>query len=228
MDNREIEEAARDLQVRLWYKREELWPSETLLPFQLLEPQRAAKLLGVGFERYEELGSFGFKGQQFEVAGLIDRNTNKIVASLNFEPEVVRFTGAHEIGHFCMHPGLVMHRDRPIKGTVTETSPRPKEEREADHFAACFLVPRKLLVAAFEATFQCRRPLHLNDTTAYWLSSGNPESLLNAETGSLDFAVAVASARSYNGRRLYSLAAQFRVSVMTMAIRIRELGLIRE
>lgn len=228
MDHCLIEDIARDLQMRLWLKRRMLWPGETLTPHELLEPERAAKLLNVEFQRYEELLEFGSGRQRSEIAGLIDRQANKIAVAMKFPPEAVRFTGAHEIGHWILHPGKVMHRDRPIKGIAPETVSRSREEREADYFAACFLVPRKLAVTAFEAAFQTRAPLSLNDTTAFWLSPNDPDSLLRSQLGSLDFALAVASARSYGGRPILPLASQFGVSATTMALRVKELGLIRE
>lgn len=157
---------------------------------------------------------------------MIDRNRRKIAVSTTARPHATRFTGAHEIGHWVLHNDEVMHRDRPIEGVTGEPLPRPVKEQEADYFAACFLVPRKLAVAALESTFLTNGQLVLNDTSAFFLSPDNPDFLLSARSDSWDFAVAVASATSYGGRHFTSLASQFRVSVSTMAIRLRELQLI--
>ena len=43
-----------------------------------------------------------------------------------------------------------MHRDRPVHGIGVQTSSRPPHEREADYFAACFLVPESLLADALD------------------------------------------------------------------------------
>ena len=46
--------------------------------------------------------------------------------------------------------------------------------------------------------------------------------------GSLDFAAAVAGARSFKGKRFNSLADHFGVSIGAMAIRLQELGLLAD
>jgi Zn-dependent peptidase ImmA (M78 family) len=120
-----------------------------------------------------------------------------------------------------------MHRDRPIKGIYLDGSVRPSHEREADYFAACFLVPGKMLTKSFKKRFR-EKPLILDDTVAFWLNPSDPDSLLRADIGSLDFALAVASASSYGGAHFMSLASQFGVSPTTMAIRLLELELIEE
>ncbi len=224
----EIEAKARDLQKKIWEQRARLWPVQVPSLLEMLDPAIAARVLNVQFEIYEELGRFGSGRDHYEIAGMIDRQARRIAVSKKFQPAAMRFTGAHEVGHWLLHPREVMHRDRPIEGFADETLPRPPLEREADYFAACFLVPRKLAMATFKATFQVNAPLFLDDASAFWLSHGDPGSLLGAETGSLDFARAVASATSYGGQHFKSLASQFGVSVTTMAIRLRELELIRE
>lgn len=228
MDHTEIENKARELQLRIWHERTRLWPEPIPGPLDMLDPAIAASILDIDFEYREELGRFGSDREHFEVAGMIDRKVRKIAVSRKFPPETVRFTGAHEIGHWMLHPGKIMHRDRPIKGASVATASRSSEEREADYFAACFLVPRKLAIAAFQATFQTNSPLFLNDASAYWLCPSDPASLLEANAGSLDFPLAVASAKQFNRRTINPLAGQFRVSAMTMAIRLRELKLIQE
>lgn len=224
----DIEREARALQRRLLDESPRLWPEGAPTLLAMLDPASAARVLGVKYEIYPELGRFGSRSGRFEVAGLIDRSLNAIAVSQRFRPEVMRFTGAHEIGHWLLHSGEVMHRDRPIDGVRHDRTPRPRNEREADYFAACFLVPRKLLTQAFESTFRTRVPLVLDDSVAFWLCPDDPESLLRPDVGSLEFALAVASATSYAGRHVLSLAKQFGVSVTTMAVRLREVRLIRE
>lgn len=228
MHQSDIERSARHLQLQIWQQRSTLWQDEAPRPVDMLEPAIAARVLGIDFEYYEELGRFGNGREQFEVAGLLDRQTGKIAVATKFPPETIRFTGAHEIGHWLLHPGEVMHRDRPIKGLTNEPSGRAPQEREADYFAACFLMPRKLVKEALESTFLIKAPLVFDDAAAFWLCPDDPDSLLRADEGSLDRALSVASARTYSGRHFNSLSSQFRVSITTMAIRLRELGLIRE
>jgi uncharacterized protein DUF955 len=139
----------------------------------------------------------------------------------------VRFTGAHELGHWLLHPGERMHRDRPIQGIAEPRARRPPFEVEADYFAACYLIPGKLLVTAIENTFRVRTPIVVDDTVAYHLRPNDHESLLYADRGSFAVEVAVASATTFNNRHFWSLAEQFQVSITSMAIRLRELHLIQ-
>lgn len=219
-----VEAEARKLQMEIWDHQASLWPGETVPASRMFTPEAAAAVLrvelGVG-----DLGQFGSRDGRFEVAGVIDRQRNFIGLSDKFSSPTMRFTGAHEIGHWVLHRGMVMHRDRPIAGVVDPRVQRSSDEREADYFAACFLVPRKLLVEAFGARFGYSQ-LQLNEDSAFRLAGNTSEQLLNAGPGSLDFALAVASALSYNGRHFDSLAKAFDVSVPTMAIRLREVGLV--
>lgn len=228
MDKINIEEAARDLLIGMYRQRHILWPGENRPPQEMLEPPDAARHLGIDFRLHDELGRFGNRGSRFETAGVLDRERNIIAVATKFPPEVVRFTGAHEIGHWLLHPGEVMHRDRPIKGLAGSAEPRSRVETEADYFAACFLMPGRVVRDALQAKFRQPVPLVIDDAVAFHLRPDNPESLLEADTGGLERAVAVASAVSFNGRHFYSLAQQFRVSVTSMAIRLNELHLVAE
>ena len=69
MDIVKIEASARELQLRIWEQRGILWPNEKPKLIDMLEPEIAAKVLGVDFEYYEELGRFGCRGARFETAG---------------------------------------------------------------------------------------------------------------------------------------------------------------
>lgn len=227
MDNDDIEKKARELQLQIWEERKKLWPGKEPTLVSMLDPEIAAKVLGIDFDRYEELGRFGDGQSRYEVAGMLDRQSRRIAVSRRFPLETVRFTGAHEIGHWLLHDDdEVMHRDRPIKG-LERGKPRPPREREADHFAACFLMPAKPLKNAFESIYG-RLPLVFDDNVAFRLCPSDPDSLLRPYEGAMDRAFAAASAEHYCGRNFYSLAKQFCVSSTSMAIRIKELGLIRE
>lgn len=226
MNKQVIESEARDLQIKIWNKRKEFWPNREPSLFEIPDPELAASILDVGFEYREDLGRFGFRGSHFEVAGQLDRNNRTIAVSRKFSPEVIRFTGAHEIGHWMLHLGESMHRDRPIKGLQYQPSIRPPYEMEADYFAACFLMPRKLVERAFELSFSTKRFV-FNDANAFHLSPSDPGSLLWPRENSLDRELSLATAEFYGGLRFSSLAKRFRVSASTMAIRLSELGLIQ-
>ncbi|HUX63732.1 ImmA/IrrE family metallo-endopeptidase [Sulfuricella sp.] len=227
MDKLEIENIALSLQRRIWEQRTAIWPDQVPSPLGMLDPEIAAHVLGIQYEHWEELTPLAKQGKRVLIAGLLDRQARKIAVSDQFPDEIVRFTGAHEIGHWLLHPGQVMHRDLPIKG-LGETLSRMPQEKEADYFAACFLMPRKLVKMALETTFLVNAPFVLDDNAAFWLCPHDPDSLLRADVGSLDCALSLAAAKSYGGRHFNSLAKQFRVSVKTMAIRLKELELIQE
>lgn len=62
---------------------------------------------------------------------------------------------AHELGHALLHVGLeAMHRDRPVDGPYNSTDIK---ERQANKFAACFLMPSKLVEITFEQLFLMRK-----------------------------------------------------------------------
>lgn len=221
------EDSAAALLRQIWREKHVLWPNGTPHPVDMLQPEIAAKVLGVHFERADELGNFGFRGERFETAGLIDRQRKLIVVSRRFPATTQRFTAAHEIGHWLMHSGEVIHRDRPIDGPIQNKYSRSSVEREADYFAACFLMPPNLVRSAFQQVFETEIPLLFNDTTAFFLNPSNPRILLSSPDP-MERAMALASAEQYAGRHFYSLAQQFKVSPGAMARRILELSLIAD
>lgn len=223
MDKRQIELQARDTLMDIWAHKGSFGLNERSRPTEIFNPKLAAEILNIDFVEHETLGRrFGNGKERFEIAGMLNRQQNQIVVSRKFGFEVARFTAAHEIGHWLLHPHEVMHRDRPILGSTTE--PRDRVESEADYFAACFLMPRKAVIKAFEETFDIDTPFIFTDNTAFRLQPGNHDVLMR-EGDKHDRAVALASAQSYGGRPFFSLAKQFGVSVSSMAIRLEELEL---
>ena len=231
MTDSQLESAVHGLHARIWRARGTLWAADTMpAPVQMLEPAVAARLLGIEFEVHDELGSRfcgGGGAARFEIAGLLDRQAKKIAISRRFPPETQRFTAAHELGHWLLHPGNVMHRDRPVDGLEYSRVRRAPEEREADRFAALFLMPAKLVKKRFEESFGITAPLTIDDTAAYWLCGSNPGFLLDANLNSFEREVAVAATRSFANRHFDSLAQYFGVSIASMSIRLRELKLVR-
>lgn len=229
MEREVIESAARELQRQLWLAYSANRNAEAAITLSelvsLLDPENAANSLGINFEYHERIMPIGRHNSNFEIAGLIDRQAKKIALSRKFSFEIIRFTGAHEIGHWILHPQEIMHRDRPIRGLAQEDSRRPILEQDADYFAACFLMPRKLVHKAMENVFNVRIPFEFNEQSSFWLCPSDPESLLWPENP-LDRALVLATAETYQGRHFNSLAKQFRVSSTSMAIRLHELNLI--
>lgn len=229
MNRDKIEQSVRELQTEIWQQRDSLWSGIALPPvYKMFTPEVAAKVLGAIYEEHPGLGGFGNGVNRFEVAGLVDRQTGRIAISKRFDPLVQRFTGGHEIGHWQLHGAkVVMHRDRQVAGLSAPRSSRPLEEREADYFSACYLVPRKVLRAEFEQRFGPIEEFRFNDDDAFGLCPSNPRSLMTASDDSLEWELALASAIRFQGYFFDSLAEMFAVSNLTMAIRLREVGLRR-
>lgn len=225
MDYARIELAARDLLTSV-YRSEQATRPGVLHPMQMLEPDVLGAHLGYSVEYAVSLGSWKRGNGNFEIAGLLDQQRNIIRLSEQFARQEVRFTGAHEVGHIVLrHPGMVIHRDRPVQGVFPD-GPRDPYEKEADYFAACVLVPRRLLLDEYAKRFSFGPPLHLDDTIAFNLCGDSAHKVMRDGPGA--FACAVARARSFNGRQFRSLADVFNVSVSAMSIRLRELGLVED
>jgi hypothetical protein len=188
----------------------------------LLDPSNAATMLGAPIEQIPTLS--GRAGNGFRTAGMLDRTAGRILISEEFKPEEMRFTAAHEVGHLVLHPGQSLFRDRPIP-RLAQYLRRPEIEAEADHFAACLLMPRNLAYQQFERTFGISGSYVFDDAWAFWLCPSDPESLLAGEGCVSSRALALASARYFNGRSIHPLHQQFRVTVSAMAFRLMELGL---
>lgn len=223
-----IEAQARLLQVEVWNSRDLLYTVAEPPPLQVLSPENAARICGLEYEYRPNLDAEGDKSN-FKAAGMLDRGRGIISISTEFSYETQRFTGGHEIGHFVLHTELgfrYAHRDRPLIDGLGGPV-RSQIEREADYFSACFLAPRKLVLQEFQKRFG-RIPLTLTEHLAFHLRGKHAHLLLTASPGSIDFAVAVAGAKSLDGRHFPSMAKHFGLSVPAMAVRLRELGLIRE
>lgn len=217
------EQAARRLQLELWDRQCSLWPGENVTPLDVCDPWVAAKYLG--FEVQEGWLSSDGTRLGFQLGGFINRPAKLIAISDNQKPRTKLFTLAHEVGHLLMHPGLHHHRELPIHGMTEPREPTDPKERQANHFAGCFLVPEKQLRLAFEACFRVRS-LKLTDTVAWELLGANYASLLNSPYPSLTFERLIAQAQRFGGHQFGSLHDLFQVSPTTMAIRLHQVGLV--
>lgn len=226
MNRASIEQKATDLLNDIYRDRLFHWPDRTVSPIDIREPRVAALVCGYDYQVHPNLGDPKFSRNNARIAGLIDRQSSRIAVSSEFGPAVQLFTGAHEIGHLLLHEDAVMHRDRALDGRPLESA-RPRQEREADYFAACFLIPSKLLMDRFRRAFLCNEQFFFTDTSAYHLDPSGSGRLLYAEQDSLERELALARCERFNGRMFISLARQFGVSDSAMALRIKELGLVR-
>lgn len=228
MNHQSIRSKVRALHKDIWRQQNNLWPHQQRSAIQMLEPSAAARILGLSYEEFPDLGSsnFRFRGKRMKVAGLVDRQVSKIAVSTEFPVKIMRFTAAHEIGHWILHPHEVMHRDRPIDGSNLAPGSLDITEREANYFAACFLMPENLLKSVFNRLFG-PEPFVFDDAAAFHLGQGDPDSLLRSDEKSLDREFALARCTTLGGPHFHSLSEQFRVSNSAMARRLKELKLIR-
>lgn len=222
--NAQIEQLVSNIQNAMWTYRDSIWKKNT--PETHIEIANAEKLLrklGYQYQENESLGSYEDAGIDLEIAGIIDTKDKHVSISTSFSPEIINFTVAHELGHAILHPNQVLHRDRPMDGSPSSAATDFKE-RQANKFAACFIMPRKLVINQVKNLFSTSK-IELNTQTA--IAFGMRLSDLRAMCKNVqDFARIIATAENYNARTFHSLADQFQVSPKTMAIRLEELGLV--
>lgn len=84
-----------------------------------------------------------------DFSGLLIRKDGHALIGINSSEAPVRqrFTIAHELGHFILHPQQDAFVDFRKERNSVET--KPPRERQADMFAAALLMPRKLLFRDF-------------------------------------------------------------------------------
>lgn len=224
----EIEGQARYLRRQIWEAH--LAKQEAEVPqdrYELVEPHLAAEVLDFDYVSEEFLGQFGERGNRFEVAGAYDRERKIIQVSSRFPPEEVRFTGAHEIGHLILHPQHgPLHRDRPISRSGQPNPTKQVTEQEADYFAACFLIPDRLLEREFKDRFGSKHPFELDEAAAFFLHLDDQFEDVSNGVESLVLARSLAVATNFGGEHFYSLAERLRVSASAMALRLVEVGVV--
>ena len=223
-----VDQAVLNVKRLVMKRRPDLLDSANPLSYlKLLDPEVAAEALGLSYytqSYFEGLESFE-RGRT--IAGSLDRQSNTIMVSSKFPAGTQRFTGMHEIGHFLLHPDVVMHRDLPIDGLKLGAGDRDFKEVEANRFAARYLVSEKLLTDLFRMRFG-DTPIEVTDDVRFWLGLDEEQAATRNSSNPLQREVAFATARSFCQQHFDSLVDVFGVSVTTMAIRIRELKLVKE
>lgn len=204
-------------------------------------------------EGYEEFME-GEKSRT-QIAGLIDRDEDQIVIAKKFRAEWRRYTAAHEIGHWLLHPDVtllrerlvesdlghvpdvghrgrsVYLRERPITGHELGHHKRPPAERQADLFAAELLMPIRHVVKTFFKRFG--GPLNMSrpdEEIEFWFNvrgelEPKPDRLANKRQLRPRSRL-VANATSFRGALFPSLVERYGVSQTAMAIQLENLGLV--
>ena len=209
-----------------------LWESDAL---ELVDPKEIAAQLGVRFSEPAEIYFTGPNGQRARIAGYIDRQKDEIAVAQRFMDERFslefrRFTAAHEIGHWVLHPGTMYFRDAPLDGgDHRDSQDRPIEEREADLFAAALLMPEDQVRDCFRQHFgeESLAEAPVDEHLAYILSFGTNQKVRVADLKKRrDISRLAAKCLSMRAAGIPPLASRFRVSGPAMAIRLEELNLI--
>jgi Zn-dependent peptidase ImmA (M78 family) len=224
---------ARDQACKLWEtlqcKSHEIWrrsrTAADLVPVPVEEIVRS--LLYLTLEEPEQIPS---DRAGYETAGLMDRENRRIVVAQKYPHEWRRFTVAHEIGHWILHPGVVYHRDRPLSGGEQANIGHPPEEQEANKFASELLMPAEIMTGHFQLIFG--EPIDGRDPSSTLLS--RLTAISNQSFRPKDFSqnVRYRSLLVANmpvqrmGRYFSPLAKTFGVSVSAMAIQLEDLGLV--
>lgn len=222
MDRSAIEKEVRRVQTEIWNARDVRYRMSGVPPIPtIFDPRNVADHCELFYDERDQLET-DYKGGR-SAAGLWQRDRATILVSTRYSYEIRRFTAAHEIGHFLLHPHVgdrTLHREMPLDGSGFRT----QIEREADYAAACLLMPSGWVRKMFEARFGTRHPIALTETVAFHLGADYGE-LFSQPRGSLLFARTIARAGKFGGPPFKSMAEYFAVSATTMAIRLEELGL---
>jgi uncharacterized protein DUF955 len=225
---------ARDLQIRLWLDRFRIWGKmagiQDVVPFPTILVAR--RHLNIRVEEPEEIGDVYRESDALraEVGGLLERRERLIKVASKFGLEWRRFTLAHEVGHWLLHPNLTSLREAPLCGGERANSKRSLEEQEADYFAAELLMARKLLNRAVRFNFGGQIDSgHPTEHLAQSLSDGvrRKVSIQELIAGGRRFvSLLVAESSSFKLHKpgtFFPLARRFGVSWVAMAIQLEEL-----
>lgn len=197
--------------------------------------------LGIEFDDMHRLLNYPRSGlgRDPDILGAMFFDERRIVIDENLDPEEnpsmegrYRFTLAHEGGgHWRLHrhlfakdPAQVSLFNEPAPPSVVCRSSQAKEpiEWQADFYASCLLMPRKLVMAAWDETFPDRKPRVLQPRTPI----NHPfveVPRVECQIGDHDCSETDDNVLDRIAR---PLAEQFLVSPIAMRIRLEKLGLL--
>jgi hypothetical protein len=170
-----------------------------------------------------------------DIIGAIFLSQRRIVVDEFLDPDAdpskegrYRFTVAHEVGHWRLHRGL-MGKDIgnvPVEDSsqamviCRSSEAKARVELQADIFASCLLMPRRLVQAAWIAAFADGRPRALKSSIRLGLAA------VPIEDHRPDLDDAEASETSLLDRFVDPFAREFAVSAKAMRVRLERLGLV--
>lgn len=225
LSNTEIENSAIALQQLLYKNRKLIWKEDkTATPLKMLDPALALqKVLGYKYFLMDDI-VLADQEDYTNTAGIIDQRDKLVLISKQYSAQTQNFTTAHELGHAMLHSELIMHRDKPLDGSV-QSGTRDKEEIQADKFASYFLMPGKQISKEFNTRFLTEK-FTINDDSAFNLTKEGAYKLKSDCKNLRGLSRKLATAERYENKSFDSMAKIFNVSNEAMAIRIEELKLV--
>lgn len=224
-----IEEIARNWQNLLWSNNHLIWkqakPKSNL---DLLDPLKSIKtVLGFKTKAISTLGQISLNGKLLEVAAEIDSLRKTLKYSTQFSPEITNFTLAHELGHAILHKNAALHRDIPLNNSESYTSSDIRE-KEANKFAAFFLMPKNQVRQAFIELFHIEKFEITTDNLFYLKGKEISVFAFKKEyTDRRRLSRLISSTERFGSKSFQSLSSIFGVSQEAMAIRLEELDLVK-
>lgn len=223
--NSDIENLARQLQNTLWLQKEVIWKNNSIKSrLDVLKPRTVLeKVMGYTYQSSNSLGIYEHEGDFFEIAGIIDKNEKLVQISKTYPQEIQNFTAAHELGHAILHRQTLLHRDKPLDGSLN--IPRSREEMQADKFATFFLMSSKLVEDIFFEIFETEK-FKINEASVLAIRGNNITAFRRRCRDKRGLARILATTEYFGGKTFNSLSKIFNVSAETMAIRLEELDLL--
>ena len=77
----------------------------------MLDPELVIKRMGYSVGYHTDLGSLSAKNKALKVAALIDKKSQLVHVSNEFNMNVQNFMLAHELGHLILHEQTNLHKD---------------------------------------------------------------------------------------------------------------------
>lgn len=125
------------------YKNSRLAAKKLLEKYKIVnppvDPEAIAEAEGIDV-LYVDFGSV-----KNEISGLYDFESRKIYVNKDIPDNRKTFTIAHELAHALMHQDYATSANYRALPRSNNHDDKPDEEREADVFAACLLVPKEML-----------------------------------------------------------------------------------
>ncbi|MEC5325213.1 ImmA/IrrE family metallo-endopeptidase [Aurantimonas sp. A3-2-R12] len=173
-----------------------------------------------------------------DILGAIYFGDRRVVIDESLDPDAnpskegrYRYTAAHEVGHWRLHRGLFdkdpaqtsfLDADAPPSVICRSSQAKARIELQADLYASCVLMPRKVVMAAWDDVFPDRKPRVLKPATPFDHSFVE----FNRETYVSPARVETETDDQALERLATPFAKKFLVSPIAMRIRLERLGLL--